>query len=103
MAKNLKKFVNPRFTRTVDLRLLHRLLERHREALRGLDLEQLEAGSSEEDTRRVIQDFFAGPEETYPDGLTADLHRIAELGNANGLEIILQQAARLGVRLKNSS
>ena len=99
MAKNLKKFVNPKFTRTVDLRLLHRLLERHREALNGLDLEQLEADSGEEDIRRVIQDFFAGPEETYPDGLTADLHRIAELGNANGLEIILQQAARLGVGL----
>lgn len=38
MAKNLKKFVNPKFTRTVDLGLLSRLFERHREALNGLDL-----------------------------------------------------------------
>ena len=30
MAVNLRKFVNPRFLRTVDPELLGRLLERHR-------------------------------------------------------------------------
>lgn len=38
MANDLKKFVNPRFTRTVDLILLRRLLERHADNLQGLDL-----------------------------------------------------------------
>lgn len=99
MAKNLKKFVNPKFTRTVDLGLLSRLLERHRDALRGFDLGVFSQEAADGDARRAVQDFFAGPEENYPEGLVADLHRIAELGNAAGLEIILQQAARLGVRL----
>lgn len=95
MAKNLKKFVNPKFTKTVDLGLLRRLMERHRSALKGFDLRALDA----DEGRPAIQDFFAGPEENYPEGLVADLHRVAELGNANGLDIILQQAARLGVTL----
>ena len=99
MAKNLKKFVNPKFTRTVDLGLLCRLLERHGDDLHGLDLHVLRREPESEVARRGIQDFFAGPEEDYPEGLVADLHRIAELGNANGLEIILHQAARLGVKL----
>lgn len=99
MAKNLKKFVNPKFTRTVDLGLLSRLFERHRDALRGFDLAVFRQEAADGDARRAVQDFFAGPEENYPEGLVADLHRIAELGNAAGLEIILQQAARLGVRL----
>ena len=99
MAKNLKKFVNPKFTRTVDLGLLSRLFERHRDTLRGFDLGVFNQEAADGDARRAVQDFFAGPEENYPEGLVADLHRIAELGNAAGLEIILQQAARLGVRL----
>lgn len=99
MAKNLKKFVNPNFTRTVDLGLLSRLFERHRDALRGFDLEILSGTTAQDDARIAVQDFFAGPEENYPEGLVADLHRIAELGNVAGLDLILQQAARLGIRL----
>ena len=49
MAKNLKKFVNPKFTRTVDLGLLSRLFERHRDALKGLTL-----GSSRTGQRRTM-------------------------------------------------
>lgn len=97
MAKNLKKFVNPKFTKTVDLGLFRRLLERHRSALKGFDLNILDGDTA--DGRRAVQDFFAGAEENYPEGLVADLHRIAEIGNTNGLDIILQQAARLGVML----
>jgi len=99
MAKNLKKFVNPKFTKTVDLGLLRRLLDRHRDALKGLDLGIFDRDADAQGARQAVLDFFAGPEENYPEGLVADLHRIAELGNTNGLEIILQQAARLGVRL----
>ena len=103
MAKNLKKFVNPKFTRTVDLGLLSRLFERHRDALKELDLGVFRDQAAHDDARSAVQDFFAGPEENYPEGLVADLHRIAELGNAAGLDIILQQAARLGVRLTHDT
>ncbi|MCB8836169.1 hypothetical protein [Aurantimonas sp. VKM B-3413] len=103
MAKNLKKFVNPKFTRTADLGLLSRLFERHRDALDGLDLGIFRDAASQEAARSAVQDFFAGPEDQYPEGLVADLHRIAELGNAAGLDLILQQAARLGTRLNSEA
>jgi hypothetical protein len=99
MAKNLKKFVNPKFTRTVDLELLSRLFERHRDAVTGLDLDMFHDRAAHDAARSAVHDFFAGPEENYPEGLVADLHRIAELGNAEGLDIILQQAERLGTPL----
>ena len=38
MAKNLKKFVNLAFLKTIDLTLMRRLLERHEACLSGLDL-----------------------------------------------------------------
>jgi hypothetical protein len=98
MAKDLKKFVNPKFKRTIDLGLMRRLLERHKGGLR-FDLAVFEEGNDDE-IRSAIQDFFAGPEDNYPEGLVADLHRIAELGNASGLELILQQADRLDVDLR---
>lgn len=97
MAKNLKKFVNPKFTRTIGLEPLRRLLERHRDALTGLELAVFDGPP--EAARTAVQDFFAGPEENYPEGLVADLHRIAELGNAEGLRLLLEQARREGVTM----
>jgi hypothetical protein len=91
---NLRKFVNPQFLRSVDPSLIARLLDRHRHALIGLDTDALHA--QPEVAGDALTAFFAGPEETYPAGLVADLHRIAELGNAKGLRLILAQAARLG-------
>jgi len=98
MAKNLKKFVNQKFTRTVDLGLLKWLLERHAGSLQGLELDVFE--TDPEQARTDIQEFLMGPEDAYPDGLVADLHRIAELGNSNGLRVIQEQAARYGVSIK---
>lgn len=95
MAKNLKRFVNPRFTRTVEPELIARLLERHKHQLVGFDINRLR--DDPERARAQLQDFFAHAEEDYPDGLVADLHRIAELGDATGLRLLLDQAARLGV------
>ena len=97
MSKNLRKFVNPSFVRTIDLPLLGRLLQRHRERIRGLDLSILDG--DEKDARQALLDFFAGPEENYSEGLIADLHRIAELGDQNGLEILLRRADADGVVL----
>ena len=97
MAKNLRKFVNLAFLKTIDLTLMRRLLERHETQLSGLDLAVFDQKPSE--VRKALQNFFAGPEEDYPKGLTADLHRIAELANQNGLRLLLERAAAAKVEL----
>jgi hypothetical protein len=97
MAKNLKKFVNLTFLKTIDLALMRRLLERHEAHLSGFDLAIFDQKPSE--VRKALQNFFAGPEESYPKGLTADLHRIAELANQTGLRLLLERAAAAKVQL----
>ena len=54
MAKNLKKFVNPRFLKTVDLALLRRLFERHHTQLQGLEFDLLDRDPTERDRRSSI-------------------------------------------------
>jgi len=93
MAKNLKKFVNISFLKTVDLVLMRELLARHAAQLHDFDLADFDRKPSE--VRKILQNFFAGPEERYPEGLTADLHRIAELADQNGLRLLLERAAAL--------
>lgn len=97
MAGNLKKFVNPRFIKTVDLPLMKTLLARHEGKFKGFSLDQLEGDDA--DARKALQGFLAGAEENYPEGLQGDLHRIAELGDTRGLEIIQAQADREGIDL----
>jgi hypothetical protein len=97
MAGNLKKFVNPRFIKTVDLPLMKALLARHDGKFKGFSLAQLD--QEEAEARKALQDFLAGVEENYPEGLRGDLHRIAELGDTRGLEIIQAQADREGIDL----
>lgn len=97
MPRDHKKFVNPKFTRTVDMALLRALLARHAAELPRFDFTVFD--EQESLARKTIQDYFAGPDANYSDGLVADLHHIAELGTAAGLEIILQQADRLKVAL----
>jgi hypothetical protein len=71
-------------------------MTRHAESFRSFDFGLFET-EQEGDVRVVLQDFFAGPEDNYPEGLVADLHRIAELGDAGGLELILERARRQNV------
>ncbi len=97
MAGNLKKFVNPRFIKTIDLTLMRALLARHAGKFKGFSLDLLD--QEEIDARKALQEFLAGAEEYYPEGLRSDLHRIAELGDARGLEIILTQADREDIDL----
>ena len=78
MAGNLKKFVNPRFIKTIDLTLMRALLARHDGKFNGFSLDLLD--QDETDARKALQEFLAGAEENYPEGLRSDLHRIAELG-----------------------
>lgn len=95
MARNLRKFVNPLFIKTIDLPLFRRFLSRHRSDLKSLDFAVFEG--DREETRDTLLGFFAGAEDAYPPSLVADLHRIAEVGNSTGLRLILEQAKRLGV------
>ncbi len=98
MARDLKKFVNGRFIRTIDLGLMRRLLDRHADALHGLDLSLLNGDSGA--ARQMLQEFFAGPEEGYPKDLLIELHAVAELGTATGQQILLEQARRQGVPIR---
>ena len=97
MAGNLKKFVNPRFIKTIDLTLMRALLGRHDSKFKDFSLDLLD--QEKVAARDALQKFLAGAEDTYPEGLRADLHRIAELGDARGLEIIQTQADRQGIDL----
>ena len=76
MAGNLKKFVNPRFIKTIDMTLMKALLLRHDDKFKGFSLDLLD--QDERDARESLQAFLAGAEDTYPEGLRADLHRIAD-------------------------
>lgn len=98
MAKDLKRFVNPKFIRTVDPGRIARLLERHETVARGLDLAALRGDP--ELAREMLRAFFTFGDESCSEGLIADLHRIAELGNADGLRLLLDQAAGLGVEIR---
>jgi hypothetical protein len=97
MAGNLKKFVNPRFIKTIDLALMKALFARHEDAFTTFSIGLLD--QDETAAREALHDLLSGPEDTYPEGLRADLHRIAELGDARGLEIIQAQATRQGIDL----
>jgi len=97
MAKDLKKFVNPRFTKTVDLGLLRRLFERQPPDRRDFDVAIFDGEAAA--VRQALLEFFAGPENGFSQGLVADLHRIAELGNENGMRMLLEQAPRYGVAI----
>lgn len=97
MSSNLRKFVCPRFTRSIDPLLIARLFERHRHALAAFDLDALRGEASA--ARSAMEALLAGPEERCPEGLVADLHRIAELGTEQGLRLLLAQAARLGIAI----
>src|SRR3990167_10395119 len=101
MAKNLRKFVNPKFLRTCDLSLMHRLMTRHASAIRGFELAVLDGDP--ELARDALSDFFAGTENGYPPGLTADLHRIAALGNRHGMRLIRERARSASVDMESAA
>ena len=95
MPNSLRKFASPKFTGTIDPVLMARLFERHRHLLGDFDLEALRGDA--DGARCFLEAFFAVPQDRCPEGLVADLHRIAELGTGQGLRLLLAQAARLGI------
>lgn len=91
MAKDLKKFVNPKFLKTVNLGLFQRLFARQPKEQRGFDLAGFEGPDPE--VRERLKAFFEGPENSLPRGIVADLHHIAELGTENGMHLLQERAA----------
>ena len=96
MAKNVKKFVNREFVRTVDLDLLKRLLDPYSRDI-ALDWSALPAGEKQQ--REAIFEFFRGTDERFPAQLLDALHRIMVLSDANGARLLQEQAELTGVML----
>lgn len=95
MAGNLKKFVNPRFVKTIDPKLMRQLFERHFTGETApIDFENEGA-----DVRDALAEYFGQPVNNWSEGLIADLHRIAELGTSHGLYTILSAARRQRITL----
>ncbi len=97
MAKDLKKFVNPKFLRTVNLDLFLRLFARQPHEQRGFDLAGFEGADAE--VRDRLKTLFEGPENLLPRGIVADLHHIAELGTENGMHLLQERAAARGIEI----
>ena len=90
MATNLKKFVNPKFLKTCDLKLLRRLFSRHQSDSSSIDFSIFDR--PDDNARAALRKFFEDTETEYPAGLKADLHRVAALGTSHGMRLLLERA-----------
>lgn len=97
MASNLRKFVNERFLKTIDLGLMKEFLGRHSDQLTDFDLSILDG--EDEPARKALHDLLSGSEDRYPEGVREELHLIADLGTARGLEVILRFATSMKIDL----
>jgi hypothetical protein len=97
VARDLKKFVNPKFLKTVDIGLFRRLFARQPEAQRGFHIAGFEGSPAE--VRDRLKAFFEGPEDALPRGIVADLHHIAELGTENGMHLLQERAAARDIEI----
>lgn len=95
MAGNLKKFVNPRFLKTIDPMLMRQLFDRHFVG----EVAPIAFDDADADHRGLLAEYFDQPVNDWSEGLVADLHRIAELGMSHGLETILSAARRQQITL----
>ena len=95
MASDLKKFINPKFLRTIDLGLMEELFARH------FGEAEMPVAFDGEATavREAVTEYFEAPITEWSEGMIADLHRLAELGTGEGMQIILNEARRQGVVL----
>lgn len=95
MASDIKKFINPKFLRTIDLALMKDLFARH------FDEDDLPVPFDGESAavRQALTDYFDSPVTEWSEGVIADLHRVAELGSGEGMQIILNEARRQGTVL----
>ena len=96
MAKNIKKFVNREFAKTVDLDLLKQLIAPYQSEI-ALDWSSLP--EDERDKREAIFEFFRGTDERFPSALLDALHKIMVLSNESGAALLQEQAELAGVTI----
>ena len=87
MSNNLRKFVNPKFTRTIDPELIGAAASSGTATCSGLRPRTRCAAMP---MRRAMRSRRSSPDlrNTVPKASIADLHRIAELGTPHGLRLI---------------
>lgn len=95
MGSDLKKFVNAKFLKTVDPALMRTLFVRHF----GEDGLPLSFEGDAATIREALIAYFKGIITGWNAGMVADLHRVAELGTGEGMQLILNEARRRGVVL----
>ncbi|SHF31403.1 hypothetical protein SAMN05444279_1276 [Ruegeria intermedia] len=95
MGSDLKKFVNPKFLKTIDLGLIEELFARHFEP----EEVPIDFDGEEPAVRAALARHFEGDITAWNEGIVADLHRVADLGTNEGMQIILNEARRQGVVL----
>ena len=95
MGSDLKKFVNPKFLKTIDPALMRVLFVRHF----GEDELPVAFEGEASTIRAALAAHFEGTVAGWNAGMVADLHRVAELGTSEGMQLILNEARRRGVVL----
>jgi hypothetical protein len=95
MGADLKKFVNAKFLKTVEPALMRTLFVRHF----GQDGLPLSFEGDAATIREALIAYFKDTITGWSAGMVADLHRVAELGTGEGMQLILNEARRRGVVL----
>ena len=95
MGSDIKKFVNPKFLNSIDVTLMRELFARHFSD----DSSPIAFDGDVADIRQALSDYFASPVTDWSEGLIADLHRLADLGTGEGMQLILNEARRQGIVL----
>ena len=95
MPSDIKKFINPKFLRTIDIHLMRELFARHYKA----DEIPVAFDGEPAAIRQALTDYFDAPVTEWSEGVIADLHRVAEVGTGEGLQLILNEARRQNVVL----
>lgn len=94
MAKRIRNFVDRAFSRTVDLKLLHRLLGPH---LGQIDFDWDGLPEDDGERREAIFGLFARADMRFPAKLQFALYNISTLSTDAGARIIQEIASEAGV------
>ena len=95
VGSDLRKFVNNKFLKTIDPELMRDLFARHF----GAESLPVSLDGDPGQARAALSSYFKEAVTTWNEGLVADLHRVAELGSNEGMQLILNEARRQSVVL----